>query len=317
MEDKSRKRSRTLYSSGERSRSPSPPRSPSPELHSPPPSPALRPRTSSDPSVLSPMAEGPPPKPNTTLAPLPKKSSARLENKKKAKFSELTGLASALGSNTVDDKSTDLTPFLLKPLDPGNDGRGYVSTETRREMERAIKDKKRKVASLDKADLPAPLLNLLASEQATSDGYVHVSGRSRADSFTSGEDHTLTLNTGRQSIDKRVATDTPPPRSPNPYNTDDAIVPGLRYEQSHQSAYRFTREPGTTVFAPTQANQVADSVHERHAAKNDGGWVYRHDTYTTTRMISAKPVKGGGFVIKDSFYRRRKDPDNKDDNSNS
>jgi hypothetical protein len=315
MADTNRKRSRTTFSSSDRSRSPSParsrspsppPRSSSPELDSPPPSPGPRASTS-DAHVLSPM-DTPKPRKSSKWASLPKKSSDRLQQKKKDEFSELTGLASALGSNTVDPHSADLTPFLLKPLDPGNDSRGYVSAEVRGEMKRAVKSKKRKVASLDSADLPEAVLNMLSHEKTKTDGFMHVSLRNKSDSFKSGEDHTLTINTGKESIDKRGASDTPAPRSPNPYNTDDAIAPDLRYEQSHQSAYRFTREPGTTVFAPTQANQVADTLHEEHAAKKTGGWVYRHDTYTTTRMISAKPVKDG-YVIKDSFYRRRKDSD--------
>lgn len=242
----------------------------------------------------------------------PPRTSQRIQKKRKAEMDNLMEAAQAVGTNKVSSTAVDITPYLFRPLKEGNDGRGYVTEETRGEIKRAIKSTKRIVS----ADELHPVAKaMLESDKVKKDGVDHKSDRQRTDHFVSGNDYTITVNQGKPKIDARNANDTPPPRSPNPYNTDQALKSDLRYEKTHQSAYQFTRAPGTTVFAPTQANQAADTVHERHAAKKVGGFVFRHDTYDTTTMISGKPVGNNQYKLYESVYRRRANTEIKSNNN--
>ena len=143
-----------------------------------------------------------------------------------------------------------------------------------------------------------------------------ISSRSDVDGFRSGEDFTYTENQNLSHA-TRTADDTPVPRSPNPFSTGEELISETRYEKTHKGAYRFSGEPGGTVHAPTQANQVVDTNLERFVAQQPGSFIFRQDTYSTSSLWAVRP-RDDGFQLKTASYQRRavKEPEkDKEDGS--
>ncbi|HEV7778098.1 MAG TPA: hypothetical protein VGO76_14610 [Luteibacter sp.] len=218
-------------------------------------------------------------------------------------MNELQKQAGAAGQS-VSDPSRDITPFLMVPLDPGADNRGYVSKGTRRGIERKIGSTTQTFSSLEESNLPKPALALRKEAQSGGKTFLHKSSRNRVDGFRRGDDVTYTESVQHTGAEKRKGSDTPAPRSPPPSDAE-ALWPDLRYEQAHQSAFQFTRLPGTTVHAPTQANQVADASMERFVKDADDGFIYRHDTFTHSELFAARKVDDKWETQSTTFRRRR------------
>jgi hypothetical protein len=280
---------------------------------SPPSSPATSPRKSTDPS-LSAMDPGSPKKRGraptlgemSSQAPAPRRPpSSRVQSRKESAMTALkqsfgvTGTSSGAGKN-------DLTDFMLKPLQVSSNGMGYVTSETRREIKEKIEASRKTVDSLDDPVFPAPMRAMVKHKTFQETGVMQLTDRGPKDGFRSGEDWTITKNMGLDFGEKRTSADTPRPRSPPPQETGEELVPGLRYEKAHQAAYRFTRDAGTTVHAPTQANQVIDTSHEGFAASKPEGFVFRRDNYEGSEVFSARPTDSGKWEYQSSFTLRRK-----------
>lgn len=207
----------------------------------------------------------------------------------------------AFGSGGGGDHSTnDITPFFALPMKIGGDEKEYVDTKARVGIAKAIASSAVSVPSALGPPLPGITASLLARATA-GENPVHLSTRSRLDNFQSNADYTLTYNTGA-SHGARPSSATPAPKSPT-----RELLP-YRHERTHQSAYRFTGLPGTTVHAPTQANQANDTVHENRVATTVGGFIMRVDTYRHSSMFSALPEGGGGYSVQHSSYARRVAP---------
>ena len=193
----------------------------------------------------------------------------------------------------------DRTPHFARPLEIGSDGRGYTSTPARAALNRDIEASAQTYPSLEAANAAGawPAAALKLDPQARRQGSVRVEGRSPATGFVQGHDSTLTFNRGHLGAGGRTAADTPEPRSPRPSRPD------TRYERAHTAPFASTGAAGNTVWAPTQANQVIDTHHERHAGVANGR-LFRQDTYTDSTLYSARPVNDG-VEIKQSHYRRR------------
>lgn len=277
---------------------------------SPGSSPASSPRKSND-SSLSTMDQDSPKKRGRSqslsdMPPPPRRQpSSRVQARKEGEMTKLkqnfglTGSTSGVGKN-------DLTDLMLKPLQVSSNGMGYVTSETRREINEKIEASRKTVDSLDDPVFPEPMRAMVKHKTFQKDGVMQVTNRGPKDNFRSGEDWTITKNTGLDFGEKRTSADTPRPRSPPPQETGEELVPGGRYEKAHQAAYRFTRDPGTTIHAPTQANQVIDTSHEGFAASKPEGLVFRRDSYESSEVYSARPAEGGKWEFQSSFSLRRK-----------
>ncbi len=202
----------------------------------------------------------------------------------------------AVGPST---SAFDRTPHFARPLEIGSDGRPYTSTEARAALNRDIDASAKTFPSLLAATAAGawPDAALKLDARAVREGSVHIEGRSAGTGFKTGHDSTLTHVSGAPMGWGRTAADTPEPRSPKPTRPD------TRFERAHTAPFARTGLPGRTVWAPTQANQVVDTHHERHAGV-PGGRLFRQDTYDTSTIYSARPVEDG-FEIKQSSYRRR------------
>lgn len=239
--------------------------------------------------------------------------SRRIQQNKQKHFDELSKKAGP--SSSKFDPQTDITPHLMAPLDPGADGRGYVSTPVRRDIERQMQRSVKQYPSLAKSNVPS--LGRALRDEASKEGRTtkHVSTRGAHDGYRSGEDHTFTRY-GVRPDGKRTSSDTPRPRSPSP-DGSSRLSKGLRYEDSHQSAFRFTGLPGTTVHAPTQANQVVDSGLERFIDGHNDAFIHRQDTFTHSLITAARPIKGGQWETMQASYRRRRSPERSTSRSRS
>ncbi|BDU19498.1 hypothetical protein [Dyella sp. GSA-30] len=196
----------------------------------------------------------------------------------------------------------------MKPLAAGSDGRLYTGPEARRDINADIKSTRKTFADLKSSNIPALAQVMRTEAQKRGASMQRLSTRSAADSFTSGEDHTYTENTGASHAGTRTASDTPRPQSPKPESTGTALKPEIRSENAHQNPFQFTGLPGNTVNVPTQANQVADTNMERFVAKRPGGFIYRHDTPTHSTLWAARPTKDGtGWKTQNVTYQRRLD----------
>jgi hypothetical protein len=197
----------------------------------------------------------------------------------------------------------------------GKDGRGYVDDPVRRAMKEQIEGSRKTYSTLEESSLPKAALTLMEKAKKEGLSSVRTTTRSVGDSYRSGFDCAYTENTGLESGgEKRTASDTPRPRSPTP--SDDALS-NTRYEHAHSNPYRFTRQPGNTVHAPTQANQAADPVHERFAASATGGFIYNYHTYDATSTYSGRPTRDGRWEVQHSSYLRRKPSSSSDPASSS
>lgn len=225
--------------------------------------------------------------------------SERAQIVKQKKMGELQKKANALGKTSIDPAS-DITPLLMKPLDPGKNTRGYASTETRRDIERHMKGTTKSFSSLEKSDIPPEALEMRKEADKQGISSLHLSTRGPTDRYRSGED--LTFTSSGNSGGGRAGSDTPRPRSPPPLKalTDDG-----RYEHTHQSPFRFTGLPGTTVHAPTQANQVADTNIERFIAGHKDAFMFRRDTSTHSHLTGVRVNKDGSGESQSVSYRRR------------
>ncbi|WP_428243249.1 hypothetical protein [Gynuella sp.] len=242
------------------------------------------------------------PRPRTQLQPLSSapRTSSRLQKKRQREMDNLSAQAGTIPSG---HSNVDVTPSFMRPLDPGADGRGYVSSQARSEIRKRVKQSEVTVSSLSDARLPTELATMYQRAQNSSSGTFQVTNRGRKDGFRSGRDLTITVNQGKNSF-TRTPSDTPRPRSPHPRDTGEEL-PGSRYEQAHQDPFQFTGLPGHTVHAPTQGNQVVDTFHEQQASKKTGGFVFRHDTYEASTLFSAQPTSKGGWQVLQSSYKRR------------
>jgi hypothetical protein len=288
---------RALSSSAAAALSPGPAASPASASTSP------RAPSSSASAALAPVTPAPP---SPAGAQSGRRSSARIRESGQRAVRLLGGLADQTGRPSAGHSSNDLTPFLMLPLDPGGDGRRYTSNRARQGMKRAIKASVQKADRLEDAGLPEEALALRAQAQQRGVGALRVSNRHAGDGFRSGGDWTYTENRGEDHSGTRGRSDTPRPRSPDPHSTGEALTSEIRNEHSHQSAYRFTGQPGTTVHAPTQGNQVADSAHERHVGSSPGSFLVRHDDYYASSIYSARRGSDDTWEVMQSSYSRRK-----------
>ncbi|MFZ6675489.1 hypothetical protein [Undibacterium sp. Xuan67W] len=150
-----------------------------------------------------------------------------------------------------------------------------------------------------------PLIALTMRDIAEKRNGVHrVVTRDRSDGYRNGEDLSLTINRGH-APSKRVASDTPRPSSPNPYDTGESMQ-NTRYEQSHQEPFQFTGNPGHTVWGPVQANQVVDTHHEKFVSDGGpGSFSFRRDTYEGSSTFSARRRNSGTWETIESSNQRR------------
>ena len=192
----------------------------------------------------------------------------------------------------------DRTPHFARKMKVGSDGRYYTASDVRSDLNHDIDASLQTFPSLNKAVTAGawPSAALKLESEARKNGSVHIEGRSSATGFKQGHDSTLTYTRGTIS-NVRTPQDTPEPRSPRPFRAD------TRYERAHTAPFALTGAPGHTVWAPTQANQVVDTHHERHAGVS-GGQLFRQDTYEASTLYSSRPVKDG-VEVKQSHYRRR------------
>lgn len=191
----------------------------------------------------------------------------------------------------------DRTHHFMAPMVNGLNGELYTSSQTRAALNREIESSSRIFPSLEDATKQGawPAAALKLDEQARQKGTVRLEGRNRETG--EGHDTTLTYIRTGQPIGGRTPSDTPNPGSPRPERK------GARFERAHTAPYAFTGVPGHTVWVPTQANQVIDTHHERHAG-TAGGRLFRQDTKDTSTLFSARPVEGG-VEIRQSHYTRR------------
>ena len=218
------------------------------------------------------------PRKTQNLSVLPKRErSSRIQTKRQAEFDKLVSKVKTTGGTST-ALSNDITPFLMLPLDPGADSRGYTSTEARNRINEKVDQSLVSAKTLEGLNLPSPALTLRMKAHQNSKLMLSISSRSDVDGFRSGEDFTYTENQNLSHA-TRTADDTPAPRSPSPFSTGEELIPETRYEKTHKGAYRFSGEPGGTVHAPTQANQVVDTNLERFVAQQPGSFIFRQDTY--------------------------------------
>jgi hypothetical protein len=233
--------------------------------------------------------------------------SSRISERNEAEFAKLRESAAQKGSVSNEHSSNDLSPFLEMPLKPGADDRGYVDDAPRRGMQNEITAKRVRANSLSDLGLPSDALALREAAHEKGKDMHTVSTRKADDGYRTGQDVTYTENTGA-THDARKPADTPEPRSPNPYTTNEQLSDDGRYERAHQGAFRFSGQPGSTVHAPTQANQVIDTEMERFAAERTGGFTFRRDTYTASSMYAVQPTADGAWEMQQASYMRRRAP---------
>ena len=243
------------------------------------------------------------PRKTQNLSVLPKRErSSRIQTKRQAEFDKLVSKVKTTGGTST-ALSNDITPFLMLPLDPGADSRGYTSTEARNRINEKVDQSLVSAKTLEGLNLPSPALTLRMKAHQNSKLMLSISSRSDVDGFRSGEDFTYTENQNLSHA-TRTADDTPAPRSPSPFSTGEELIPETRYEKTHKGAYRFSGEPGGTVHAPTQANQVVDTNLERFVAQQPGSFIFRQDTYSTSSLWAVRP-RDDGFQLKTASYQRR------------
>ncbi len=228
--------------------------------------------------------------------------SSRIQQRAQTEMNSL--LSAAYGHNRPTLIVGDITPSLYRPLSQGNDGRYYTSTQARREIERTIASTARTYGREDQ--LPDMAREMLRRSRNSGRSVEHLSSRNANTGYRIGQDVTYTGVTGADHSGTRTPSDTPRPRSPAPSSTGEELpVPNLRYEQTHQSAYSFTGLPGSTVHAPTQANQVADTNLERFVSRTPGGFIVREDTYERSALTAYRPTGGGAYESLSTSYMRR------------
>ena len=234
-----------------------------------------------------------------------KRVSVRVAQKQEAEFKKLTGaLESSSGGASDLHSKNDVTPHFLKPLDAGEDDRGYTTRPVRAAIDRQIDaSMKTKVATAGlESHIPKPLVNLMRAAVESGKTWSKVSTRKASDGYQAGEDLTVTINQQTAKVDARAASDTPLPRSPKPSQVKGFV----RHEQAHQAAHQFTHEPGSTVWAPTQGNQVVDTHMERFVAGGEAGsFIARVDTYHASSLYAARLNSDGTWDTLSAFYTRR------------
>lgn len=235
----------------------------------------------------------------------PPKRSKRLEERNDARVQGLMGKARDAGVPTS-GAPHDLTPLMFRPTKTGVDGREYLDTGTRKDMQRQIDSTSAKFKDLGSSNAPDWVKTLRHEAEQTGKTLIHATNRSATDGFRTGYDLTYTEHTGLDARGQRRPSDTPRPRSPSPHRTGEALTPTTRHEDTHQSAFQFTGLPGSTVNAPTQANQGADSHLERFIARSPpGSFIARRDSYTHSHLVAVS--KGPqGVETRQASYPRRK-----------
>ncbi|MBB4870840.1 hypothetical protein [Xanthomonas euvesicatoria] len=230
----------------------------------------------------------------------PKRTSGRIAKRQEDEMQRLFGAAYGQKRRAIQG---DITHLLHLPLEIGKDGRGYTSRKARTQINNKISST-RKIYSR-KEDLPdiPKMLEKKATEKKSK--HFRFSDRNSNTNFKVGSDVTYVEYTGADFAGTRMPSDTPRPRSPRPEDTGEALpVPNMRYEQTHQAAYSFTGEPGHTIHAPTQANQVADCHMEALIRGTPGAFIAREDTYERSTIWAIRPVEEGyeGYTV--SYMRR-------------
>lgn len=230
------------------------------------------------------------------------RSSDRVRERQEHEMQALNNAAYGVGHDAM-PVIGDITPQLYMPLEQGNDNRFYTSRKARRSIENVISSTRKIYKNKD--ELPKLPRELLRRAENGKQSTLSYSTRNSNTGYRVGQDVTFTEYTGADYSGTRVASDTPRPRSPSPETTGEGLlVPNLRYEQTHQAAYRFTGAPGRTVHAPTQANQVADTTMERFISTSQGSFMVREDTFERS-TIHAYRSTGGGYESRSVSYMRR------------
>jgi hypothetical protein len=279
-------------------RSPSPPpRAATAALAPMGPSPRGRSRA---PKPLAAAAAAAPAEPSYE-SPAARAKARTLEREKAEERSLLAGAGG--GSLSAQHGANNVTAHLLKPLKPGADNRGYVTDKARRAIERQVKKDEKTFPSLAEAG-KAGYWPAAAVNAATKGGgqYYHFSSRRSEDGYQKGADFTYTPFDGI-SAGKRNSAHTPRPSSPDPRSTREQLNES-RYEHAHQGPFSFTGNAGSTVHAPTQANQAVDTLLEAHA-RQAGGALFRYDTYRASSIYAAVRQAGGSVTIQRASYMRR------------
>ncbi len=248
----------------------------------------------------------------TSAAPARRRApSARVAARERRLLEELAGRTSEVSGSHTDN---DVTHLFALPLSRGLDGRDYVSSDARTRINRDLEASRTQVSDLSEV-LPPAAVSMRERATSTSRSMLRATSRNARDGYRTGEDLTYTETTGADFSGTRMPSDTPAPRSPRPSGSE--ALSNTRYEQAHAADFARTGQPGTTVWAPVQGNQVVDTFHERHAGRSVGGFTYRRDTYTSRETFSAAPTGDGRWDVASSVYRRRNEPSSHPDSSRS
>lgn len=217
----------------------------------------------------------------------------------------------------------NLTRLMHLPLKPGSDQRGYLTSEARAEMSKAIESscKTGKLTDiLSEAETEfyreAKIQTEKQKPNGSKDNTYELVGRT--DGGKKGEDWALTINDGIDRSGERGHQDTPNPLSSYPVTEESGAekkavkaVGGQRLERAHTMAHSLTGKPGKTVWAPTTANQGIDTVHEQRVAENKDAFMVVRTNYWANATLSAVPVVPGKTGMDDewkvmvSSYSRR------------
>jgi hypothetical protein len=196
-----------------------------------------------------------------------------------------------------------MTKHMLGPLEIGDDGRGYTPSSVRTRLNTDIEKTTTQHQKLEDI-LPPVAMTLRKEAQKTGATSSRLSTRKRSDKHVKGDDYTLTRIDGTNRGGNRTPADTPQPQSPRPEEHGESLVADSRYERAHQNPFQFTGQPGNTVWAPTQANQVVDTHMERFVSGSSEGYLLRHDTYTHSSLTAVRATPTG-FESRQASYQRR------------
>ncbi|HEY9131637.1 MAG TPA: hypothetical protein VIM98_07745 [Dyella sp.] len=226
----------------------------------------------------------------------------RIKQSGEKELAKYTPKGASSGSTGSASSTNNVTPYLNMPMKTGLDGRKYTAPKVRSSINNAIESTQQTFKDLSSSNMPPVGLNMLPKAQANG-GMARVTTRGPSDNFTSGEDVTVTVNTGRQH-GVRTPSDTPRPRSPKPEDSGTALNPEQRSENAHQNPFQYTGLPGNTVNVPTQANQVVDTRMERHMSTPNSVLV-RVDTFTHSTLYAARMMPTGQVQTMHAMYQRR------------
>jgi hypothetical protein len=235
-------------------------------------------------------------------APTQRRTSLRIKQSGEKELAKYAPKGGSSGSTGSASSTNNVTPYLNMPMKVGLDGRKYAAPKVRSSINTAIESTQQTFNDLSSSNMPAVGLAMLPKAQANG-GMARVTTRGPSDNFTSGEDVTVTINTGHQH-GQRTASDTPRPRSPKPEDSGTALNSEQRSENAHQNPFQYTGMPGNTVNVPTQANQVVDTRMERHMSTPNSVLV-RVDTFTHSTLYAARSMPGGQVQTMHAMYQRR------------